>query len=568
MYWLAAQIVALMAVVPLQDIRAAGPLNPDRLNPDLLNPGPLNPDLLKVRQAGVAGSFYPADPKVLSATIDGLLAHASPPPISDPILAVVAPHAGYAYSGAVAAYTYAALKGRKYARVVVIAPSHLEGFGFTSVYDGDAYETPLGAVQVDKAFARQLVKMNSTIRLSSQGHDPTSAGAEHSIEAQLPWLQRVLGDFELVPVIMGDQSYESSRALGAALEKLIKPGSKPGSKTDVKTGEGGGETLIVASSDLSHYHPYDEAVKMDRKTLHALEEWDYFSMSRNFQTRVWEACGGAPIVAAMSAAERLGANQALVLKYANSGDVTGDRSRVVGYSADVFVKMGGLRAQSGKAALTPFSLSEQEKNELLALARASVEHAVEKKEAYEPPVSRSEALNQERGAFVTLRKSGGQAGELRGCVGYTSATKPLYRTVRDTATLAALRDPRFQPVTVSELPQLEYEISVLSPLRRVLNLEQIKIGEHGLLMKNGASEGLLLPQVPVEQKWDREKFLEQTCVKTGMNAGCWKDEDTDIFLFTAVVFGEHKPQAPTSGNSSPDILKFDPSGRPFDDLVD
>ena len=145
-------------------------------------------------------------------------------------------------------------------------------------------------------------------------------------------------------------------------------------------------------------------MKIDHKTLNALKAWDYFSMSRNFQSRVWEACGGAPIVAAMIYAERMGANQARVLKYANSGDVTGDHSRVVGYSADVFVK-----APAGTAAETPFSLSEQEKSELLALARKSVEHVVQKGELYEPPASASAALNQERGAFVTLTESGDAA---------------------------------------------------------------------------------------------------------------------------------------------------------------
>ena len=177
----------------------------------------------------------------------------------------------------------------------------------------------------------------------------------------MPWLQKVLGNFEVVPIVMGDQSYESSRALGVALAKLIKS-------------EGGGETLVLASSDLSHYHTYDDAVTIDHKTLNALQAWDYFSMSRNFQSRVWEACGGAPIVAAMIYAERMGANQARVLKYENSGDVTGDHSRVVGYSADVFVKAAG-----GKAAETPFSLSEPEKSELLALARKSVEYVVQEK---------------------------------------------------------------------------------------------------------------------------------------------------------------------------------------------
>lgn len=495
-YLIAALLVVILAIVAL---RAANPQN--------------------VRQPGVAGAFYPADPKALTAMIDELLAHASPPPINDPILAVVAPHAGYQFSGPVAAYTYDELKGRKFSRVVVIAPSHYEAFDFTSVFDGDAYATPLGTVPVDKAFAAQLVKMSPTIRFSSQGHTPTPQGAEHALEVELPWLQRVLGNFELVPVVMGDQSYESSRALGVALAKLI---------------HGSSDTLILASSDLSHYHPYDEAVKIDHKTLNALQEWDYFSMSQNFEMRVWEACGGAPIVAAMIAAERMGANQAMLLKYANSGDTTGDHSRVVGYSAVALVK-----TQSQRAAETPFSLGAREKNELLALARKSVEYAVKEKKAYEPAPSLSESLNQERGAFVTIKKSG----ELRGCIGYTSAMKPLYMTVRDTATLAALRDSRFPPVSASELGQLEYEISVLSPLRRVLDVREIKVGEHGLLMKNGSYQGLLLPQVPVEEKWDRQTFLDETCLKAGMHTGCWKDENTDIFKFTAVVFGETRPQA-------------------------
>jgi len=337
---------------------------------------------------------------------------------------------------------------------------------------------------------------------------------------------------------MGDQSYESSRVLGVALAKLIQGKDK--------------DTLIVASSDLSHYHPYDEAVKIDHKTLNALQAWDYFSMSRNFEAQIWEACGGAPIVAAMIAAERMGADQALVLKYANSGDTAGDHSRVVGYSADVF-----LKTQSGKTAESKFSLNGREKNELLALARKSVEYAVREKKAYEPTASASEALTQERGAFVTLRESG----ELRGCIGYTSAVKPLYMTVRDTATLAALRDSRFPPVSASELPKLDYEISVLSPLRRVLDIRQIKVGQHGLLMKNGAYEGILLPQVPVEERWDRQRFLEETCAKAGMRSGCWKDENTDIFMFTAVIFGENRPQALMPETSLPPGLPTRP-GEP------
>jgi len=290
-----------------------------------------------------------------------------------------------------------------------------------------------------------------------------------------------------------------------------------------------GETLIVASSDLSHYHPYDEAVCMDRKSLDAFAAWDYFSMARNFEGRVWEACGGAPIVATMIAAERLGANRAQVLHYANSGDTAGSRSQVVGYGAAAL-----LKGAAGAEGEEPFALSNADKAELLALARASVEHAVREKQSYEPSATESGALQQERGAFVTLHKKG----QLRGCIGFTSARKQLYLTVRDTALLAALRDPRFAPVAQAELADLDYEISVLSPLRKVLDVRRIGVGVHGLLVKRGNHEGLLLPQVPVEQGWDSETFLAHTCHKAGLPSDSWKDDETDIFSFTAVVFGE------------------------------
>jgi MEMO1 family protein len=475
----------------------------------------------KIREPAVAGGFYPADPQALSALLDDLLAQAQPCSIDGAILAAVAPHAGYPYSGPVAAFTFAALRARRYSRVVVIAPSHYAAFGFSSVYDGDAYATPLGAVPIDKDFALQLTKMNGAIQLSGKGHESTAAGGEHAIEVELPWLQRMLGHFELVPIVMGDQRYESSRALGVALAKLI-------TKSD--NGETLGDTLILASSDLSHYHSCADAEAMDHNTLRALEAWDYFSMARNFGEHVWEACGGGPVVAAMIAAERMGANQAVALDYATSGDTSGDRSRVVGYSADLFVKSAHPATE-----LPPFSLTGAEKAELLALARNSVESVVRQKELYLPPLSASETLNREYGAFVTLTK----AGALRGCVGYAAALKPLSITVRDTASLAAVRDPRFPPVAPAELPDLAYEISVLSPLRRVAAVEQIEVGRDGLLVKNGNHEGLLLPQVASEHHWDRQRFVEGTCVKAGLAPDGWKDDATDLFRFTAVVFGRH-----------------------------
>jgi len=489
----------------------------------------------QVRQPAVAGAFYPKDPTELAAMVDGFLARASVPAEKGKLIALVAPHAGYPFSGGVAAHSYALIKGRPTHRVVIIAPSHFDAFPFASVYEGDAYITPLGRVPVDKEFARKLANASPEIKLSSRGHAPSPEGGEHSLEVQLPFLQRTLSDFQLVPIVMGEQNYQASRALGVALAELVR----------------GTDTLIIASSDLSHYHPYDQAVTLDGKTLNAVGEWDYLTLSDNFETRTWEACGGAPIVAAMIAAERLGATRAQIIKYANSGDVTGDKSRVVGYSSVAF-----FQDAEGHGAGTPkFSLTSAEKRQLLEIAKKSVESAVKERKAYELPADLPASLMQDRGAFVTLKENG----ELRGCIGYTVAMQPLAQTVRDVAAFAALRDPRFPPVTASELPQLKYEISVLSPLRRVSDVNQIKVGEHGLMITKGRYRGLLLPQVAPEQHWDRATLLDETAMKAGLPAKAWRDKDADLFMFTAVVFGESE----ISRDLMPEVPAWtDPRQRP------
>jgi MEMO1 family protein len=478
----------------------------------------------KIRLPAVAGSFYPADPKELAQMVDGFLSRAAPPPAQH-VLALVAPHAGYIYSGPVAAWSYALLKGRKISRVVVIAPSHYEAFDFSAVYDGAAYSTPLGQVPVDRPFAANLAKSDPSIKLSEAGHGPR----EHALEVQLPFLQRVLGNFQLVPIVMGDQSYDASRALGVALAKLIQ----------------GTDTLIVASSDLSHYHPYDEAVSIDHKTLKAIESWDYFNMSRNFGRRIWEACGGGPIVAAMIASERLGGNKAAVLQYANSGDTSGERSQVVGYGAVALRQEPGTG--SGEKS---FSLSQGEKDELLEIARRSVETAIRQRKMYGPAEPKLEALLEDRGVFVTLTSHG----RLRGCVGYVSPLKALYLAVRDTAVLAAVDDPRFPAVTSMELGELDYEISVLSPMQHLRDIHEIRIGRDGLLVRNPNHEGVLLPQVAVEGHWDRTTFIEHTCRKAGLPKDAWLAPETDVFRFTAVVFGHQDPIEA--------ILPLEPSIRP------
>jgi AmmeMemoRadiSam system protein B/AmmeMemoRadiSam system protein A len=499
----------------------------------------------KIRPAGVAGGFYPADPKELTQMVDGLLAHNSVPLVQGPLVALVCPHAGYVFTGPVAAACFAQLKGRKYTRVIVIAPSHYVNFPFSSIYDGDAYATPLGQVLVDKDFRAKLAKLSSDIKVSDRGHVKEAENAEHALEVQLPWLQRTLGDFKLVPIIMGDQNYSLERALGRALAKALL----------AETPEARAQTLIVVSSDLSHYHPYDYANNVDHQTLQAIEDWDYLSLSRNFAMwqrgiQTWEACGGGPIVAGMIAAEGLGATHAQILKYANSGDATGDKSRVVGYGAVAITRESAAEAKKS----AEFTLSGREKNALMKIARASVETRVRDRKIYLVGSTGFPRLEEARGAFVTLKEHG----ELRGCIGYITPMKSLAETVRDVAAYAAVEDNRFPPVTAQELPLLEYEVSVMSPLRRVLDIKEIKVGKHGLIMKQGDIEGILLPQVPVEEKWDRDTFIEETCLKAGLPRQAWKDDDTDIFMFTALVFGEHSPdvgafpeRTPAPGRTQP-----------------
>ena len=470
----------------------------------------------KIRPAGVAGGFYPKDPAELSSLIDNYLQAVPAQNIEGKILAIISPHAGYVYSGHVAAYGYAALKNQKINRVIIISPSHLESFKGVSIYNGDAYSTPLGKLFVDTEFAKKLSESYDLLKLSNVGHEGVIQGRmEHALEVQLPFLQKVIPEFLIVPIVMGDQQYESCRALGVSLAKLI---------TDSKT-------IIVASSDLSHYHDYNSAVAMDKKVLNAILEWDFFNLSRNLNSRIWEACGSGPIVATMIAAEKSGINSVKLLKYANSGDVEiGDKNKVVGYSSFAFYKSD----HTSNKEFSDFKLTKSEQKHLLKIAKESVQEIVLNNSLNKLSTSEFEDLNQDRGAFVTLKKGG----LLRGCIGYTSAIQPLNLTVRNAAASAAVKDYRFSPVNKDELAELKYEISVLSPFRLVTDINQIMIGTHGLFIKQGDAEGLLLPQVAEEYQWDVDTFLQHTCQKAGLHSDAWKSKDTDIFKFSAFVFGE------------------------------
>jgi AmmeMemoRadiSam system protein B/AmmeMemoRadiSam system protein A len=509
-----------------------------------------------VRKPAVAGQFYTPDPEELRREVTHYLDEAKPPAVSGDIVAIVAPHAGYMYSGQVAAYGYRLVRGKKYDTVVVISPSHTEYFPYASVFPGTAYETPLGRIPVDTGLASVIGSKSDLVRSDMKGHEVGRfQRSEHALEVQLPFLQVALGTFSLVPIVMGDQSSETVEALGAVLGEALA----------------GRNVLIVASTDLSHFYSAAKARTLDGEFQKRLRDFDPDKLMRDLARKGTEACGGGPVAAAMIAARKLGATACDVLDYANSGDVTGDSSNVVGYVSAVMVKekrarsagsdsnsrggsskrdpsasasTGGAKAQpsasagaGGAKASSSTSgaaeLTREDKIFLLTLARQVIEAECAGKR-FKSPVPPSLILKEPRGAFVTLHEDG----QLRGCIGYIEAVKPLATTIEEMAKAAAFSDWRFSPVRAEEVPRLELEISVLSPITEVTDPSTIVVGKHGLIITRGMNRGLLLPQVPTEWKWDRETFLAQTCVKAGLAQDAWKNKGTKIECFTADVFSE------------------------------
>ncbi len=270
-----------------------------------------------IRRSAVAGSFYPGDPEMLSRQVEAYLSNVEPRDLRG-IRAIVSPHAGYVYSGQVAAYSFRQVQGKRYDSIIIIAPSHAEYFEFVSLYHGDAYETPLGLVAVDRERVLKLEEASPLIERSHSGH-----GSEHSLEVQLPFLQAALGkDLKIIPVVIGDQSPDNITALGEAIGNIFS----------------GENILIVASTDLSHYHPYDTAVSMDLQVRDIIERFDSSKLIKDLSREEVEMCGGGPVASAMIASKLMGADSSIILNYANSGDVSGDRSAVVGYLSAAFYK--------------------------------------------------------------------------------------------------------------------------------------------------------------------------------------------------------------------------------------
>ncbi len=267
----------------------------------------------KVRTPAVAGMFYPASSSELEQQLDLMFEIAKPKNNFGKVRGIISPHAGYVYSGKTAAYAYNTIKSKSYKTVVVISPSHREYFYGCSIYDGDAYATPLGEIEIDKATAEKIVANGEHISFGEMGHR-----GEHALEVQLPFLQKALSGFKLVPIVMGDQSEEIIDDLAQALAKSIDE-----------------DTLVVASSDLSHFHSKEVALELDYRVLERVKNFNYEALVTDLNTGRSEACGGGPIAAMMKAMDLLGIRKVEVLAHSDSGDVTGDNREVVGYMSAV-----------------------------------------------------------------------------------------------------------------------------------------------------------------------------------------------------------------------------------------
>jgi AmmeMemoRadiSam system protein B/AmmeMemoRadiSam system protein A len=420
-----------------------------------------------IRPTAVAGSFYPADADALRAQVDLFLGQARARGADGPVpKAIIAPHAGYIYSGPVAASAYARLApaAGTITRVVLLGPSHRVPFRGLAIGTADVWSSPLGPVAIDRAAVDGLRRLPGVAELD------IAHAAEHSLEVHVPFLQAVLGEFKLVPVVVGDATAEE---VAGVLDALW----------------GGPETLFVISTDLSHYLGYSECQRVDAATVHAIEHLDPTGLSRD------SACGRVPVGGLLVAAKRRGLDIA-TLDVRNSGDTAGPRDRVVGYGAWALFEA----AEDDLQALGPT---------LTALARRSI-------------VSVVSSGGRPGAVFVTLKRDG----RLRGCIGSPVAWRPLGEDVVDNACKAAQADPRFAPMSPAELADLELSVSVLTaPVPMTVRdqddlLAQLRPGVDGLIIEDQGRRALFLPSV-WEQLPDKQAFLGHLKAKAGMPPDHW-----------------------------------------------
>jgi MEMO1 family protein len=479
-----------------------------------------------VRQPAVAGAFYPSDAKRLEAAVKGFLADAIPPKGERPI-AIVAPHAGYVYSGQIAADAYRQAMEYPVDVVVILGTNHtVPQFDGVSVYQGTGYKTPLGVAKIDQEIAKALAAADSAFAFRPEAH-----AKEHSEEVQVPFVQVLFPEARIVTAVIGSSDAGLAARFGKVLARVL----------------GHRKALIVASSDLSHYPAYADAVETDKATLKAIASLDPAALAASIATQerkarsnlVTCACGEAPILAAMSAARALGARRGIVVSYANSGDgVAGEPNRVVGYGAVIFT--AGEGGPDTKALDSPMiapksaSLTAADRKLLLSLARRTLERWYTT-ETLPLPRTDSPTLRRNQGAFVTLNIRG----QLRGCIGNMAEDTPLVVNVAKMAIDAATHDPRFPPVRAEELASIDLDISVLTPMTRIAGPDAIHVGRDGVLIESAGRRAVFLPQVAPEQGWNRDQMLEHLCEKAGLPGDCWK-KDTTFYTFQADVFGEKK----------------------------
>jgi AmmeMemoRadiSam system protein B/AmmeMemoRadiSam system protein A len=476
-----------------------------------------------IRPPAVAGQFYPAEASALKGALEGYFRDALPARAAQPV-AIVVPHAGYAFSGQIAADGYRQAAATRVETVVILGANHTSGsFRRVSVYDGAGYRTPLGVARVDQDLAAALVRDGGGV------FDASLHGAEHSVEVQVPFVQFAFPDATIVPVVVGSPDPESCRRFGQALAAMARDR----------------RILIVASSDLSHYPAQRDAADVDRRTLEAIASLktgtldDALRTAGSMESRgvATCACGEGPIRVAMEAARSLGALRGTVISYANSADTAiGDPGRVVGYGAVVFGRGepgADVTALKRPAADANGALDASDKRVLVRLVRDTVTRLLDT-DTLPLPRGGSPKLLREAGAFVTLRKHG----RLRGCIGRLEPEGALLRLVAILALDTAFRDPRFAPVTAGELKDLEVEVSVLSPMKTASGPDAIVPGRDGVVLRLGDRSAVFLPQVATEEGWSRIELLDNLARKAGLPAQAWRDRKATFLTFQADVFSE------------------------------
>jgi AmmeMemoRadiSam system protein B/AmmeMemoRadiSam system protein A len=469
-----------------------------------------------VRPATQAGRFYESDPRTLANEIDSLLARHANGSSYDNVAALIVPHAGYYFSGNVAASAYARLDPqRKFKRIFLLGPSHHEWLDGASVNtEADYYATPLGQVKVDRETAVALTAADSVFRYEPRAHD-----REHCLEVQLPFLQRRFGEDSvppIVPIIISTNDFQKLKRIAEALKPYLTE-----------------DNLFIVSSDFSHYPKYEDACRVDARTGKAVESGDVeqfiAALEENARSGVrnlaTSACGELAIATLLMMIDST--YEVKHLMYQNSGDAEeSDHSRVVGYHAFAVVRNGRARTD------TDFSLSEDEKRMLKEIALTSIKDSLNGKPIAEHP-SLTATLRQKCGAFVSLHKHG----RLRGCIGHFGEDVPLHEIVAEMARAAAFEDPRFMPVTADELSDIDIEISVLTPMRRIQSLDEFELHRHGIYIRKGYRSGTYLPQVADEVNWTKEEFVSHCAQdKAGIGWDGWKDAETELYVYEAIVF--------------------------------